>query len=241
MKKIDLIYEGKAKRIYSTEDEDLVIQEFKDDATAFDGKKRGAIRGKGIINNRMSSHLFEILEEGGIATHFVETISEREMLVKRLKIFPIEVVVRNIVAGSLLKRTGLPEGTVLKEPVIEEYYKNDALGDPFINSDHVRAMGLATPEEERRILDLAVRVNSILQGAMSDAGIDLVDFKLEFGTQRDLILLGDEISPDTCRLWDKETGRKLDKDRFRFDLGEVEEGYQEVFRRICGVGDRPCT
>ncbi len=236
MKKTELIYEGKAKRVFATEDGDYVIQEFKDDATAFDGKKKGKIVDKGIVNNRMSSHFFRILEEKGIPTHFVKTLSEREMLVKRLRIFKIEVVVRNIVAGSLVKRTGLEEGTVLKSPIIEEYYKDDQLGDPIINSYHIAALQLANKEEERAILEQAEKINTILQEELNRAGIDLVDFKLEFGTWRDEILLGDEISPDTCRFWDKETGRKLDKDRFRFDLGDVEDSYREVFNRICGTG-----
>jgi len=240
MKRVELLYEGKAKRIYSTEDPELVVQEFKDDATAFDGKKKGTIADKGIVNNKMSTHFFHLLEEKDIPTHFVEMISDNSMLVKRLKIFPIEVVVRNIVAGSLVKRTGLEEGTVLKSPVFEEYYKNDDLGDPIINSCHVETLHLATGKEEKRILDLAFRINSILHEALSSAGIDLVDFKIEFGRWRNEILLGDEISPDTCRLWDKESGRKLDKDRFRFDLGDVEDTYQEVFQRICGSGGGTC-
>jgi phosphoribosylaminoimidazole-succinocarboxamide synthase len=241
MKKIELLYEGKAKKIYSTEDQDLVIQEFKDDATAFDGKKKGTILGKGVINNRMSSHFFEILEEQEISTHFVEVLSDRDMLVKNLKIFPIEVVVRNIVAGSLVKRTGLEEGTVLKNPIIEEYYKNDELGDPIINSYHVSALQLANADEESKILEMGARINSILQEELNKVGIDLVDFKLEFGLWQNHVLLGDEISPDTCRFWDKDTGKKLDKDRFRFDLGDVEGTYQTVFNRICGTGENPCT
>jgi phosphoribosylaminoimidazole-succinocarboxamide synthase len=237
LKKKELLYEGKAKRVFSTEDEDFVIQEFKDDATAFDGKKKGTIVDKGVVNNRMSSHFFGILEEKGIPTHFVKTLSEREMLVKRLNIFQIEVVVRNIVAGSLVKRTGLEEGTVLKDPIIEEYYKDDQLGDPIINSYHVAALQLANENEEWTILGLAEKVNTILQEELSRAGIDLVDFKLEFGLWRNEILLGDEISPDTCRFWDKASGKKLDKDRFRFDLGDVEDSYREVFNRICGTGE----
>jgi len=235
MKKGELLYEGKAKRIYSTEDAGLVIQEFKDDATAFDGKKRGSIANKGIVNNRISAHFFTILEREGIPTHFVRILSERLMLVKRLQIFPIEVVVRNIVAGSLVKRTGLEEGTALKNPVIEAYYKNDRLGDPFINSYHIAALQLATPAEERQLHELAGKVNEILVRELNRVGIDLVDFKLEFGRWKDRILLGDEISPDTCRFWDRGTGKKLDKDRFRFDLGDVEGTYQEVFRRVCGA------
>ena len=241
MKKVSLLYEGKAKKIYSTEKDDLVIQEFKDDATAFDGKKKGSIPGKGVINNKLSSHFFGLLEEKGIPTHFIEMISEREMLVRRLKIFPIEIVVRNIVAGSLVKRTGLEEGTVLKNPVIEEYYKNDRLGDPIINSCHVRALQLANRNEETKILELAETVNAIILEELSRVGIDLVDAKFEFGLWRHQIVLGDEISPDTCRFWDKESGKKLDKDRFRFDLGDVETSYQEVFRRICGSGEGSCA
>ncbi len=241
MKKVALLYEGKAKKIYSTEEDDLVIQEYKDDATAFDGEKKGSITGKGVLNNKMSAYFFGLLEEKGIQTHFVELVSEREMLVKRLRIFPIEIVVRNIIAGSLVKRTGLEEGTVLKSPVIEEYYKNDDLHDPIINSYHVAALQLANRDEEVKILEIAENVNSILQEELNKVGIDLVDFKLEFGLWKNQILLGDEISPDTCRFWDKESGKKLDKDRFRFDLGDVESSYQEVYHRICCTGECSCT
>jgi phosphoribosylaminoimidazole-succinocarboxamide synthase len=240
MKRAELLYEGKAKKMFATEDESYVIQEFKEDATAFNGKKKGRIAGKGIVNNRISSYLFRVLEEKGIPTHFVRCLSDDSMLVKRLNIFPIEVVVRNICAGSLVRRIGLEEGTELKSPIVEEYYKDDLLGDPFINSDHVTALHLARRDEERAILELARRANTILRSELSGIGIELVDIKLEFGRWRDRILLGDEISPDTCRFWDKESGRKLDKDRFRFDLGDVEETYQEVFRRICRDKEGPC-
>ncbi|MFQ5989001.1 MAG: phosphoribosylaminoimidazolesuccinocarboxamide synthase [Candidatus Methylomirabilales bacterium] len=228
------IYEGKAKILYETDNPDLVIQYFKDEATAFDAQKRGIIEQKGIYNNRISSVLFEHLKKQGVRTHFVEQLSEREMLVKRLEIIKIEVVVRNISAGSLSKRLGLDEGVPLAEPILEFFYKNDALGDPLINDDHIRLLDLATAQEVRAIRKRAMLVNELLREFLDKRDLILVDFKLEFGRHHGQLLLGDEITPDGCRLWDKKTLEKMDKDRFRRDLGKVEEAYEEVYRRICG-------
>ncbi|HEV8662324.1 MAG TPA: phosphoribosylaminoimidazolesuccinocarboxamide synthase [Candidatus Methylomirabilis sp.] len=228
------IYEGKAKILYETDDPDLLIQYFKDDATAFNAQKRGTIVGKGVMNNRISATLLTHLAEHGVPTHFVKVLSDREMLVKRLQMIKIEVVVRNVVAGSLAKRFGLSEGQALAEPVLEYYYKDDALGDPMINDSHIRMLRLATGPEMEAIMDGALRVNELLTEHLDRRGILLVDFKLEFGRCRGEILLGDEITPDGCRLWDKATREKLDKDRFRRDLGGVEEAYAEVLRRVCG-------
>lgn len=228
------IYEGKAKILYETDNPDLVIQYFKDEATAFNAQKRGIIEQKGVYNNRISSVLFEYLTQQGIRTHFVEQLSDREMLVKRLEIIKIEVVVRNISAGSLSKRLGLEEGRRLREPVLEFFYKDDSLGDPMINEDHVRLLDLATPQEVRAIRKRALLVNDRLRDFLDKRNLILVDFKLEFGRHGGELLLGDEITPDGCRLWDKGTLEKMDKDRFRRDLGKVEEAYQEVYRRICG-------
>ncbi len=228
------IYEGKAKILYETDDPDLLIQYFKDDATAFNAAKRGTIVGKGVMNNRISATLLAHVAEHGVPTHFVKVLSDREMLVKRLQIIRIEVVVRNIVAGSLAKRLGLPEGQTLAEPVLEFFYKDDALGDPMINDYHIRMLRLANGPEMEAIVDGAFRVNEILTEFFDKRGILLVDFKLEFGRYRGEVLLGDEITPDGCRLWDKATQEKLDKDRFRRDLGRVEEAYAEVLRRVCG-------
>ena len=228
------LYEGKAKILYETDDPDLLIQYFKDDATAFNAAKRGTIVGKGAMNNRISATLLAHVAEHGIPTHFVKVLSDREMLVKRLQIIKIEVVVRNIVAGSLAKRLGLPEGQDLAEPVLEFFYKDDALGDPMINDYHIRMLRLASGPEMEAIVDGAFRVNEILTEFFDKRGILLVDFKLEFGRSRGEVLLGDEITPDGCRLWDKATQEKLDKDRFRRDLGGVEEAYAEVLRRVCG-------
>lgn len=233
-KKLEQLYEGKAKRVYRTSDPDLYLVDFKDDATAFNGAKKGTIQNKGVLNNRISAVFFKLLEEKGIPTHFVELVSDREMLVKSLKIILIEVIVRNITAGSLAKRLGLPEGTALSRPVLEFYYKDDKLGDPMINDYHVRALDLATPEQVDKLKDIALKVNEILLSYLSDKKIDLVDFKLEFGLHNGEVILGDEISPDTCRFWDRDTREKLDKDRFRRDLGSVEEAYAEVFRRLTG-------
>ncbi|MBS3976309.1 MAG: phosphoribosylaminoimidazolesuccinocarboxamide synthase [Syntrophomonadaceae bacterium] len=232
MEKIALIYEGKAKKVFQTADPELVLVEFKNDATAFNGLKKGQIAGKGSCNNQISSILFQLLEENGIKTHFVKQVSETEMLVQKLNIILVEVVVRNLAAGSLVKRIGLVEGQELKPPVLEFYYKNDALGDPLINNDHVFALGLANPEQLAQISSLARQVNGVLQGFFLERDLLLVDFKLEFGMAGQELLLGDEISPDTCRLWDRATRKKLDKDRFRQDLGEVSEAYQEVLRRL---------
>lgn len=232
MKKLEKLYEGKAKVLYSTEDPNLLIQYFKDEATAFDGKKKGIIPEKGVLNNKISSRIFKYLEERGIKTHFVDMPSDREMVVKKLRIIPIEVVVRNIAAGSLSKRMGVEEGTPLKETIIELYYKSDALGDPMINEYHVKAFGLAEQDELRRIEVSALKVNKFLSEFFDERGIILVDFKLEYGIHKGEILLGDEITPDGCRLWDKQTHEKMDKDRFRRDLGKVEEAYQEVLRKV---------
>lgn len=228
------IYEGKAKILYETGDPDLLIQYFKDDATAFNAAKRGTIVGKGVMNNRISATLLAHVAEHGVPTHFVKVLSDREMLVKRLQIIKIEVVVRNIVAGSLAKRLGLPEGQALAEPVLEFFYKDDALGDPMINDYHIRMLRLASGAEMEAIVDGAFRVNELLTEYFDRRGILLVDFKLEFGRHKGEILLGDEITPDGCRLWDKATQEKMDKDRFRHDLGGVEEAYAEVLRRVCG-------
>ena len=234
MQKLEMIYEGKAKRVYATEDPKLLIVDYKDDATAFNGEKRGTIVGKGVINNQMSNRLMRRLEQAGVPTHFVEELSERETLVRRVEIVPLEVIVRNRSAGSFSKRYGVEEGRVFDAPTIEFSYKNDALGDPLINSSHVIALGLATPEELELIRRYAFRVNEVLCALWASRGITLVDFKLEFGRLADgTIVLADEISPDTCRLWDSATGKKLDKDRFRRDLGGVEDAYAEVMRRLC--------
>jgi phosphoribosylaminoimidazole-succinocarboxamide synthase len=228
------IYEGKAKILYETENPDLVIQYFKDDATAFDGKKRGTIGQKGVCNNRISARLFQILEKSGIRTHFVRPLSDREMLVRRLKILPVEVVVRNIAFGSLVKRYGIEAKKHLKPPLVEFYLKNDALGDPLIYPEHAVAMGLARPAELATLRKAALKVNGILKRFFQRRGLTLVDFKLEFGRHKGRILLGDEISPDTCRLWDSRTGEIKDKDRFRKDLGQVEDAYREVLERVEG-------
>lgn len=232
MEKREKLYEGKAKIIHATDDEDLIIQYFKDEATAFDGKKKGLIESKGIVNNKISEILFNYLEENGIPTHFVKRLSDREMLNKKLDIILVEVVSRNIIAGSLAKRLGRDEGETLKKPIIEYYYKDDALGDPMINMDHIRVLDLATDDEVAQMRGYANRINALLTKFFSDRNIDLVDFKLEFGRHKGEILLGDEICPDTCRLWDKTTHEKMDKDRFRRDMGKVEEAYAEVLRRV---------
>ena len=234
MKKLDKIYEGKAKIIYNTEDPDLVIQYFKDDATAFDGKKKGSIKDKGVLNNKISSKVFEFLEDSGIDTHFVKVLSDREMLVKRLAILPIEVVVRNVVAGSLAKRMGAEEGKELNDSVLELYYKDDSLGDPMINKYHIMAFELADSNQVLTMEREGIRINNILYTYFEERGIKLVDFKIEFGLHKGELLLGDEISPDTCRLWDSETDEKLDKDRFRRDMGKVEDAYNEVLKRVGG-------
>jgi phosphoribosylaminoimidazole-succinocarboxamide synthase len=226
------LYEGKAKIVYATSDPARVIQYFKDDATAFNALKRGTIAGKGVVNNRMSAILFERLERAGVPTHYLSTPSDREMLCRRLDIIKVETIVRNVVAGSLAKRTGLAEGTVMARPVVELYLKSDPLGDPMINDDHVRLLSLATPRELAWMRRTALRVNTVLRPYLERRGLWLIDFKLEFGRRGRQLYLGDEISPDTCRLWDVTSREKLDKDRFRQDLGGVEEAYQEVYQRL---------
>ncbi|ACX51471.1 phosphoribosylaminoimidazole-succinocarboxamide synthase [Ammonifex degensii KC4] len=235
MSKKEFLYEGKAKRIYRTDDPGKYLVEFKDEATAFDGKKRGIIEGKGVYNNLISAYFFKLLEKEGIPTHYLETISDREMLVRAVTIVPLEVVVRNVVAGSLSKRLGLPEGTALPAPIVEFYYKRDDLGDPMLNCSHIQVLGLATEEELKTMRELALRTNEVLRRHLEEKGLLLVDFKLEFGrTAEGTIILADEISPDTCRFWDRATTERLDKDRFRRDLGGVAEAYAEVWRRLVG-------
>ena len=235
MKKTQQLYEGKAKKVYATETEGLYIVDYKDDATAFNGEKKGTIVGKGVINNRVTNNLMRMLEAEGIPTHFVEELSERETVVKAVTIVPLEVIVRNIAAGSLSKRLGIPEGTKLARTVLEYSYKDDSLGDPMINDYHVLAMQLATEEELETIANYAFRINGILSKYFLELNIELVDFKLEFGKLADgTIVLADEISPDTCRLWDSTTHEKLDKDRFRRDMGGVEDAYREILRRLMG-------
>ena len=233
MEKKEQLYEGKAKKVYATDDPELLIVDYKDDATAFNGLKKGTIRGKGVINNQMSNRLMQKLEKAGIPTHFVEELSERETLVKKVSIVPLEVIVRNIAAGSFSKRYGVEEGVVFDQPTIEFSYKNDALGDPLINTYHALALKLATQSEIDTIRDYAFRVDDFLKAFWAECGVTLVDFKLEFGRLSDgTIVLADEISPDTCRLWDSKTGEKLDKDRFRRDLGGVEDAYVEIMKRL---------
>ena len=233
MNKRELLYEGKAKKVYATDQPDMVIVDYKDDATAFNGEKRGTILGKGIINNRMTNILMQLLEKEGIPTHFVKELSDRETVVKKVTILPLEVIVRNIAAGSFSKRFGVEVGTPLKQPSLEYSYKNDELGDPMINDYHVLALGLATKEELEIVSNYAFKVNSILKDFFRKLNIELVDFKLEFGKTADgTIVLADEISPDTCRFWDVNTREKLDKDRFRRDMGGVVEAYNEVMRRL---------
>ncbi len=233
MKKLDLLYEGKAKKVYKTEDENVLIVDYKDDATAFNGLKKGTIVGKGAINNRMSNHIFRLLEKEGVPTHLVEELSDRETAVKKVEIVPLEVIIRNVAAGSFSKKLGIEEGRKLLRPTLEFSYKNDELGDPFINGYYALALGLATEEEIETISDYAFRVNDVLIKYFDSIGIELIDFKIEFGRLADgTVILADEISPDTCRLWDKETREKLDKDRFRRDLGNVEDAYEEVFKRL---------
>ncbi|MCD8067943.1 MAG: phosphoribosylaminoimidazolesuccinocarboxamide synthase [Lachnospiraceae bacterium] len=232
MKKLEQLYEGKAKKVFATDDPDIVIVDYKDDATAFNGEKKGTIVGKGVINNKMTNHIFQILEKEGVPTHYVEQLSDRETAVKKVEIVPLEVIVRNVAAGSFSKRLGVPEGVVFKEPTIEFSYKNDALGDPLINSYFAVAMELATWEEIEIIKKYTFKVNEVMKAYFLQAGIKLIDFKIEFGRYHGQIILADETSPDTCRVWDGETNKKLDKDRFRRDLGNVEEAYNEVFERL---------
>ena len=235
MEKLQQLYEGKAKRVYATEDPEKYIVDYKDDATAFNGEKKGTILGKGVINNRVTNHLMRMLEKEGVPTHYVEEISDRETIVKKVEIVPLEVIVRNIAAGSFSKRYGVEEGTVLQQPSLEFSLKDDALGDPLINSYHVLALGLATREELDTIASYAFKVNEVLKNYLLGLDIELVDFKLEFGKLSDgTIVLADEISPDTCRFWDVHTHEKLDKDRFRRNLGGEVEAYQEIMRRLMG-------
>ena len=232
MKKLGQLYEGKAKKVFATDDPDIVIVDYKDDATAFNGLKKGTISGKGVINNKMSNMMFRIMEQHGIPTHFVEELSDRETAVKKVQIVPLEVIIRNTAAGSFSKRYGVPEGTKLATTVFEFSYKNDDLGDPLLNDYHALALNLATQEEIDTIKNMAFRVNDIMKEFFKGLNIDLIDFKLEFGRFHGQIILADEISPDTCRFWDMTTGEKLDKDRFRRDMGGVEDAYKEVFARL---------
>lgn len=235
MEKMEQLYEGKAKKVFRTDNPDVYLVDYKDDATAGNGAKKGTIRGKGVINNRVTNHLMRMLEKKGIPTHYVEELSDRETLVKRVTIVPLEVIVRNVAAGSLAKRLGLAEGTKLKSTVLEYCYKDDALGDPMVNEYHIAAIGAATPEELKTIADYSMKINEILTEYLKDVGIELIDFKLEFGRDKDgKIILADEISPDTCRFWDVKTHAHLDKDLFRRDLGGEEEAYKEVMKRLLG-------
>lgn len=232
MEKKELLYEGKAKRVYTTENPDVLIVDYKDDATAFNGVKKGTIVGKGVVNNRMTNHIFKMLEEKGIPTHFIEELSDRETAVKKVEIVPLEVIVRNVAAGSFSKKLGIKEGFRLLSPTLEFSYKNDELGDPMINDYYAVAIGAATREEIDKITELVFKINEILVDYFKSIKVDLIDFKVEFGRYKGQIILADEISPDTCRFWDSETHEKLDKDRFRRDLGHVEEAYEEIYRRI---------
>ena len=232
IEKKEQLYEGKAKKVYATNDPDLVIVDYKDDATAFNGEKKGTIAGKGVINNKMTNFMFKMLEKEGVPTHLVEEISDRETIVKKVSIVPLEVIIRNVAAGSFSKRMGVEEGKALLTPILEYSYKNDDLGDPFINDYYALALGIATKEELDTIAKYAFKVNEFMLKYFKEIGIDLIDFKIEFGRFKGQILLADEISPDTCRFWDSKTGEKLDKDRFRRDLGGGEDAYNEVMRRI---------
>lgn len=232
MEKKELLYEGKAKKVYTTENPDVLIVDYKDDATAFNGVKKGTIVGKGVVNNRMTNHIFKMLEEKGIPTHYVEELSDRETAVKKVEIVPLEVIVRNVAAGSFSKKLGIEEGFRLLSPTLEFSYKNDELGDPMINDYYAVAIGAATREEINKITELVFKINEILVEYFKSIKVDLIDFKVEFGRYKGQIILADEISPDTCRFWDSETHEKLDKDRFRRDLGHVEEAYEEIYRRI---------
>ncbi len=235
MEKTTQLYEGKAKKVYATDDPNYCIVSYKDDATAFNGLKKGTILGKGAINNRVTNYLMKLLEKNGIPTHYVEELNDRETVVKKVKIVPLEVIVRNIAAGSLAKRLGLPEGTKLGSTVLEYCYKDDALGDPMVNEYHILAMKWATKEELDLIAEYSFKVNRVLSDYLKSANIELIDFKLEFGKTADgTIVLADEISPDTCRFWDSVTKEKLDKDRFRRDLGGVEDAYNEILKRLLG-------
>ena len=232
MDKLEMLYEGKAKKVYKTDNEDLFIVEYKDDATAFNGLKKGSISGKGVINNKMTNIMFKYLGDNGVKTHLVEELSDRATLVKKVSIVPLEVIIRNIAAGSFSKKFGVEEGTELKQPILEFSYKNDELGDPMINNDQILAIGIADEQDLKTISEMAKKINELLKKFFIERDIILVDFKIEFGKCKEGIILADEISPDTCRLWDAKTKEKLDKDRFRRDLGGVEDAYEEVWRRI---------
>jgi len=232
MEKRELLYEGKAKRVYKTDDEKLYIVSYKDDATAFNGEKKGTIVGKGVVNNRMSNIMCRMLAENGIETHLVEELNDRETVVKAVQIIPLEIIIRNVAAGSFSKRFGVEEGTVLKSPTLEYSLKDDALGDPLINNYHILALGIATEEELKIMSEMTFKINSLLSERFAQIGVKLIDFKIELGRVDGKIILADEISPDTCRFWDMETNKKLDKDRFRRDLGGVEEVYQEMLNRV---------
>lgn len=235
LKKTELLYEGKAKKVYATNNPELVIVEYKDDATAFNGEKKGTIPNKGIINNLVTNHMMQLLEKEGIPTHFVEEVSDRETIVEKVTIIPLEVIVRNIVAGSLSKRVGKPEGTKLKSTVLEYSYKDDELGDPMVNDYHILTMEWASKEELEVLSNYSFRINAFMSEYLKDLNIELIDFKLEFGKKSDgTIVLADEISPDTCRFWDMSTGEKLDKDRFRRNLGGEEDAYMEIMKRMMG-------
>ena len=235
IEKKEQLYEGKAKKVYATNDPDLVIVDYKDDATAFNGEKKGTITGKGVINNKMTNFMFKMLEKEGVPTHLVEEISDRETIVKKVSIVPLEVIIRNVAAGSFSKRMGVEEGKQLLCPILEYSYKNDDLGDPFINDYYALALGIATKEELETIAKYAFKVNEFMVKFFKGLNIDLIDFKIEFGKTSDgTIILADEISPDTCRFWDSTTHEKLDKDRFRRDMGGVEEAYQEIMKRLMG-------
>ncbi len=235
MKKGQLLYEGKAKRLYATDEQGILWVEYKDSATAFNGEKKAEIAGKGTLNNKITSLLFEKLQTAGIASHFVKQLSDHEQLVRQVSIIPIEVVVRNVVAGSMAKRLGLEEGTVLQQPIVEFYYKDDALGDPLITEDHIELLGLATPQEVQELREKSLKINEVLIQFFQEAGVQLVDFKVEFGLDNNgAILLADEISPDTCRLWDMETKQKLDKDVFRRDLGNLTDAYELILSKLGG-------
>lgn len=235
MKKLEQLYEGKAKKVFATDDPNVVLVDYKDDATAFNGLKKGTIMGKGVINNRVTNFLMKMLEKNGIPTHYIEEISDRETLVKKVHIVPLEVIVRNIAAGSLSKRLGLPEGTKLKQTVLEYCYKDDELCDPMVNEYHIMAMGWVSKPVLDQIAAYALRINELLTAYLKEVNIELIDFKLEFGITNDgQLVLADEISPDTCRFWDTRTGEKLDKDRFRRDLGNVEDAYIEIRKRLMG-------
>lgn len=232
MEKLEMLYEGKAKKVYKTAQEDVYIVDYKDDATAFNGLKKGTIVGKGVINNRMSNHLFKLLEKEGVPTHYIEELSDRETAVKKVEIVPLEVIIRNVSAGSFSKKLGMEEGIKLLAPTLEFSYKNDDLGDPMINDYYAIALGLATREEIESITKMTFKVNEVLCRYFAECGIELIDFKIEFGRHKGEVILADEISPDTCRLWDIKTREKLDKDRFRRDMGGTEDAYKEVLKRI---------